>query len=204
MSEQYYPQDNAFDESNLPDRSVLRENRDPHKSTFDLEDVTGNPGHRGANPNIPAATAEEIAERLAAGVESINEPPWRQFAAAAVEVAPQTEELPPHLGPYSINEPPGPEATPEPPEGEAPTLSSIEPNISPVGGPDIEMHAYGTGFTAASIITFNGGDEPTTFVSDTDIYTTVKPSTAGVMGAFPVTVRNGAQESAAVDFTFTE
>lgn len=106
MSEQYFPQDNVFSESNLPDRTVLREDRDPHKSTFDLEDVTGNPGHRNSNPNIPPATVEEIVERLAAGPVSINEPPGREFAAEGVEVAPAAALLAGE-GPLSINEPPG-------------------------------------------------------------------------------------------------
>jgi hypothetical protein len=106
MSEQYYPQDTVFDERNLPDRSVLPEGRDPHKSTFDLEDVTGNPGHRNSNPNIPPATVEEIVERAAAGPVSINEPPGRAFAAAGVEVAPAAALLAGE-GPLSINEPPG-------------------------------------------------------------------------------------------------
>lgn len=153
---------------------VVAPERPWNKSTFDLEDVTGNPGHRNSNPNIPPATASDVAERLLAGVQSINEPPGRQFA-----------EVPPEVPPEPL------------------TLTSIDPATAAIGGAELEMHAYGTGFTAASIITFNGGDEPTTFVSATDIWTTVQPSTAGVLGAFPVTVKRGEEETAPKDFTFT-
>jgi hypothetical protein len=108
MSEQYFPQRDAVDERerSLPDRTVFPEDRPPHKSTFDLEDVTGNPGHRNSNPNIPPATVEQIVEWAAAGPASINEPPGRLFAAEAIEVAP-AETRPPEEGPPSINEPPG-------------------------------------------------------------------------------------------------
>src|SRR5262245_54068053 len=43
--------------------------RDPHKTTRDLEDITGNPGHRGVNPNAPTEGVGFVA-----GAGSINEP----------------------------------------------------------------------------------------------------------------------------------
>lgn len=97
---------------------------------------------------------------------------------------------------------PGP---PEPPpELIAPTLTALTPSTAEVGGTDIVMVATGTGFTAASVIVFNGGDEPTDFLSDTEVSTTVKPSLASGPGAVPVTVRDAGGASAALDFTFTE
>lgn len=47
--------------------------RDPHKSTRDLEDITGNPGHRGVNPNAPATSINPAPSPE--GPFSINEPP---------------------------------------------------------------------------------------------------------------------------------
>jgi hypothetical protein len=141
MSEQYRQENDA-----APDREPYRADdqpgmhpanrpgntpegeRDPHKSNYDLEDVTGNPGHRNSNPNIPPATMGEILERAAAGPVSINEPPGREFAAEAIEVAPAAV-LPPGEGPLSINEPPGSEVVP-PPE-EPPPPEQPPPEVQP-------------------------------------------------------------------------
>jgi|SRR4249919_1619354 hypothetical protein len=91
------------------------------------------------------------------------------------------------------------------PEEDAPTISSLSPAFAVIGDPaDLEMIVTGTGFTDASTIVFNGGDETTAFISDVEVSTTVKPSTAGVAGAFPVEVRNGELVSNSLPFTFTE
>ncbi len=50
---------------------------------------------------------------------------------------------------------------------------------------------------------FNGGEEPTEFVSDVLLTTVVKPSTATTEGAFPVLVRQGGFDTAPQSFTFT-
>ena len=42
----------GLDPANRP-RGVPEGERDPHKTVPDLEDITGNPGHRGVNPNAP-------------------------------------------------------------------------------------------------------------------------------------------------------
>jgi len=88
--------------------------------------------------------------------------------------------------------------------GEAPILTSISPDTAEVGGADLTLTATGSGFTASSVIVFNGGDEPTTFVSPTELTTGVKPSTASGAVAVPITIRNGAQVSAPQTFTFTD
>jgi hypothetical protein len=94
---------------------------------------------------------------------------------------------------------------PEPEPGFEPTIVSLNPNTAVIGGADIEMHVTGTNFSESSIIYFNNGAEPTTFVSDTDVSTIVRPSTAGVAGAFPVTVGQGSyRASPLLDFTFTD
>jgi len=74
--------------------------RPDHKTTWDLEDITGNPGHRNCNPNAPVEQPME----------------------ASAEVAPpqvETRSLPPGEL-HSINEPPGSDVLPAeetPPEG---------------------------------------------------------------------------------------
>jgi hypothetical protein len=72
--------------ANRPSGSVEGE-RDPHKSTRDLEDVTGNPGHRGVNPNAPA-TSINPAPSPEGDMLSINEPPGSNVMPP-VETQPQ-------------------------------------------------------------------------------------------------------------------
>jgi hypothetical protein len=84
-----------------------------------------------------------------------------------------------------------------------PTLTSISPDTAVAGtDPDFVLSCVGTDFTHASVIYFGQEDEPTTFVSDTEITTGVKPSLF-VPDTVPVKVRTGALDTDSVDFTFT-
>jgi hypothetical protein len=77
------------------------------------------------------------------------------------------------------------------------------PNTAEVGGPDLTVTVSGSGFTPESVIVWNGGDEPTTFLNKSTLTTTVKPSTASGPVTVPITVRNGELTSVeAVNFTF--
>jgi hypothetical protein len=87
---------------------------------------------------------------------------------------------------------------PAPEPGEEPTLTSLDPTSWRIGDPPVTMTATGTGFTDQSILTFNGGDEPTTFVSETELTTEV--GTASTPGLYPVTVKQGSFETAPLDF----
>lgn len=84
-----------------------------------------------------------------------------------------------------------------------PVLTSISPATAVVGDADFTMTAQGSGFTADSVIVFNDGEEPTTFVSDTELTTIVMPSTASGAVVVPVLVRNADGDSDPQDFTFT-
>jgi len=97
-------------------------------------------------------------------------------------------------------------STPLPPDVEVPvpSISSITPSEAAIGDDDVVMQVVGENFFADSVITFNGGDEPTTYESETQLSTTVKPSTATTPGSYPVTVKNGPAVSNAMDFTFNE
>jgi hypothetical protein len=94
------------------------------------------------------------------------------------------------------------------PAAEAPMAPLVATSLSPaqatIGDAALVMRVAGEGFTEACIITFNGGDEPTTFVSDTEVSTVVKPSTATTAGTYPVTVKRGAEESEPLGFTFVD
>lgn len=84
-----------------------------------------------------------------------------------------------------------------------PVLTSINPNTAVVGSINRNLHAIGSSFVASSVIVFNGGEEQTDFVSETELTTTVKPSTASGPITVPVLVRSGNKDSAPQDFTFT-
>lgn len=98
---------------------------------------------------------------------------------------------------------PGPDPEPEP-TPEPPVLTSLDPATAEIGGADITMSAKGSNFTEETRIVFGGGQENTVFVSDTEVTTIVKPSTAEVAVSVPVFVRTGDLESDPLDFTFTE
>jgi hypothetical protein len=162
-------------------------------------------------------------------VKSINEPrtpaeqsDHNQLGTAALrsDLKPNTTltpgELPPGHFNASVNEPPGSdvggegaavEEGGEGGEGEdaAPDLESLDPDEADAGdATDIVMHVHGTGFTEQSVIYFNGLQEPTTFVSETEVTTGVKPSLFTVPAVCPVTVRNGEHESDALEFEFLD
>lgn len=85
------------------------------------------------------------------------------------------------------------------------TIDGLNPAELEVPGPDYQVVVHGTGYTAESIINWNGGDEVTEFVSDIKLRTLVKPSTVQAPLPFelPVYVRNGEVQSNVAIFTFT-
>jgi hypothetical protein len=87
---------------------------------------------------------------------------------------------------------------------EPPVLTSISPDTAELNSADVTMTCTGSGFTESSVINFAGQDEPIVFVSDTEITTVVKPSLPWGAVTVPVLVKNGAEESAELSFTFTE
>jgi hypothetical protein len=82
-------------------------------------------------------------------------------------------------------------------------IQNLTPATAEVGSADITMTVNGTGFSSDCVIVFNGGDEPTTFISDTQVSTGVKPSTASGPAVCPVAVRGPGGTSNSVDFEFT-
>jgi hypothetical protein len=81
------------------------------------------------------------------------------------------------------------------------TVTSIEPETAEVGGEDVTLHVRGSGFSKFTVILFNNSEEPTTFVSASEVTTLVRPSTASGPWTVPVTVANG---TGTVNFSFTE
>jgi hypothetical protein len=84
-------------------------------------------------------------------------------------------------------------------------LASLSPNTAVAGSAaDIVMACIGTGFTKETVIKFGDYDEPTTFVSATEVTTGVKPSLFINPDTVPVLVHTGSLSSEPLDFTFTE
>lgn len=71
-----------------------------------------------------------------------------------------------------------------------PFISSLSPNTVVLGSPSFDIHVMGSGFTPASIIVFNGFDEPTTFVSPTELTTGINMDVWAAPVVVPVGVRN--------------
>jgi hypothetical protein len=85
----------------------------------------------------------------------------------------------------------------------APTVTSLSPATAVIGDPVFDIHVHGTGFNASSIITFNGLDEPTTFVSETELTTGINMPLWVSPAVVPVAVKNGDLVSEPLDFEFT-
>lgn len=73
---------------------------------------------------------------------------------------------------------------------EEPVVSSLNPGSATLGDPSFTLHVLGTGFNAESLIVWNGSEEPTTYVSATELTTGVDMSTAVVAVNIPVAVLN--------------
>ena len=199
---------------------------------LDLEDLTDNPGHRGVNPDAPAGSINRKPDDRSRHLESINEPShvdqnWPQRGGQGGYTQGQGQQggqpgqqAHPATG-ASINEPPGSQVIPEgagagtgeerpgtnPPTGgqdQAPTIEALDPDEIEIGAADTILHVHGTGFTPQSVIHFAGHDEPTSFVSDSEITTGLKPSLWQEAVVVKCSVKNGTAESEEEEFEFLE
>jgi PKD repeat protein len=85
----------------------------------------------------------------------------------------------------------------------APVLSALVPDTATLTDEDFEGHVHGTGFIDGAVIVWNGGDEPTRFVDETDLWTTVVPSAVTSPTTIEVYVRNpDGQRSNSLTFTW--
>ena len=73
-------------------------------------------------------------------------------------------------------------------EALAPVLTSLVPDTAALGLPSFTLRVRGTGFRDGDAILWNGGKEPTTFVSDTELTTGVNMETASVAVPIPIAV----------------
>jgi len=80
-------------------------------------------------------------------------------------------------------------------------LTSLEPAAAALGDPPFTLHVHGSGFIPDAVIVWNGGDETTTVVSDTELTTEVDMSTATTAMPIPVEVRTADGVSNGLTFT---
>jgi hypothetical protein len=86
----------------------------------------------------------------------------------------------------------------------APVISSLSPSTAVAGdASDVTLIVTGDGYLPNSILMFGGLDEPTTFVSPTEVSTIVKCSLFVNPDDVAVNVRNGSAISNELTFTFT-
>jgi hypothetical protein len=88
----------------------------------------------------------------------------------------------------------------------APELDVLEPSEARyLSVEPVMMTCRGRNFPPGAVIVFNGGDEPTNYVSPTEISTVVETKTVSGPVTVPVYVRNpDGTQSSPLDFTFTE
>jgi trimeric autotransporter adhesin len=73
-------------------------------------------------------------------------------------------------------------------EAPLPTLSRIAPSSATAGSAGPALVVYGGGFVAASVVQVDGAPLPTTFVSDTELHTTIPSAKLLKAGTFKVAV----------------
>jgi hypothetical protein len=88
---------------------------------------------------------------------------------------------------------------------EPPVVTSLSPNNAVIGSPAFDIHVIGSGFDEYSRILFNGLEEPTTMVSDTELTTGINMPLWTAPAVVPVSVRNSnGIVSQSQNFEFTQ
>jgi hypothetical protein len=175
--------------------------RDPHKTTRDLEDITGNPGHRNVNPNAPATSINP-----APGPEliSINEPPGSNVLASIEgEGEAERQRRQPQQSIDAPKRSAGTASATQRPAQDTLDLIDLEPDSIVVGSAaGFELTLTGTGFTEDCIVVVDDEEQQTTYVSDTKLTAWVavgnKPATVDVE------VARGEDLSDVLTFEFTQ
>ena len=85
-----------------------------------------------------------------------------------------------------------------------PEVTSLTPNTAVVGDPSFDVHVHGKNFHDGSVIVFNGIEEPTMLVSDTEVKTGVDMSIWTTADTVQIGVANDGVQSNLMDFTFTD
>jgi hypothetical protein len=87
----------------------------------------------------------------------------------------------------------------------SPTVTSLTPNSAEIGDASFTLHVHGTNFKNTDKIVFAGVEEPTTFVSATELTTGVNMSVWAGPDVLPVLVESAdGVLSNPMSFTFTD
>lgn len=84
------------------------------------------------------------------------------------------------------------------------TVTSLSPNNATLGTPSFDLHVMGANFDQFSVINFAGQDEPTVFVSPTELTTGVNMDVWKGADVVSVYVKSPVLVSDPVDFTFVD
>lgn len=85
-----------------------------------------------------------------------------------------------------------------------PAVTMLNPSTVKIGDPAFDIHVHGSGFTPESKILFNGLEEPTTFISATELTTGVNMPLWQAPATVPVAVQNvNGTTSTSMMFEFT-
>lgn len=74
--------------------------------------------------------------------------------------------------------------------GTTPAISQLAPNSMTHGAPSFVLTVNGSNFSSNAVITFNGANETSTFVSGNQLMATIPASAIAATGTVPVTVTN--------------
>lgn len=84
-----------------------------------------------------------------------------------------------------------------------PVLTSLNPNTILLGSPSFDIIVHGSGFTQESVIVFNGFEEPTTYISASEVSTGVNMDVWAAPAVVPVgVVDSRGSLSNTINFTF--
>ena len=90
----------------------------------------------------------------------------------------------------------------DPGDPKHPTLTAVLPDTAEVGGPEITVAIYGTGFVPETVVLFDGTSRPTTYHGPNELSTVLNPVTATGPAELVVAARNGRVRTKE-PFTFT-
>lgn len=85
----------------------------------------------------------------------------------------------------------------------SPTITSLAPSSATAGSSTFTLTVNGSNFASGATVQWNGTNLPTTFVSSTQLTTSVSASLIASAGTASVTVSSGGQTSPSVSFTIS-
>ena len=89
------------------------------------------------------------------------------------------------------------------PDTSAPVLTELVPATAVIDSEDFDISIMGEKFDENTVIWWNDHPEPTTFVSENEVTTLVRPDTIFTPEVLPISVRNGTVFSNVLEFDFT-